>query len=118
MKELKELIELELDGVRYKEFDYCNDESDVREVLDRLHRSREIQYLDEKGIGTYDWHEAKVIRGSIEEGHLVVAGKYAVEIGSVRNYENIDVYIEIEMGGYMPEEDEWSEMSYLEVGWD
>lgn len=118
MKDLMELVGLEIYGTHYKEFDYCNDESDVREVLDRLHRSREIEFLNEKGIGTYDWKEAKAIRGSIEENHLVVEGRYHVEVGNVRNHEDIDVYVEVDLYGYMPEEDEWSEMSYLEVGWD
>lgn len=110
MREFKDLLEMKEE---YSELRDCYDENDLIRTLDDLNRSREIRYLDENGIGTYDIKEAKVIK---RDGHIItVEGKYTVELG-IRNVTPITVYIEVE--AELDEDGEVSMLNYSEVGWD
>ena len=104
-------------GHIYKELGECIDERDVVEYLDKLNRSREYCYIDEKGFGTYDPNEAKVM--SVVEAKdgkwNEVEAKYTVELG-IRNVTPIDVickaYIHFDDDGEV-------DMENLEaIGWE
>lgn len=111
---MRELIELIEEYPNY--FKGCYDERDVVKVLDDLHRSREIYYLDAKGIGTYDSNEAEIVERT--ESYDKAFGYYSVELATGRNVEAvIKVHIECYLSDF-DEEEGYTMESYQEIGWE
>lgn len=72
---MRDLMELVNDFP--KTFGYCRTKEDVIEKLDALHTSREILYLNDKGIGTYDINDNVPL---LKDGKYFIAkGYFTVE---------------------------------------
>lgn len=91
----------------------------VNEKLSDLTSYKDWEYIDENDIGTYDWHEAKVIKKTDQS--ITLGVKCSLELRTSKNclsYDLITLYGEFEGSGYDKEADEYTLGGISWTGWE